>query len=116
MCEKTANEGQAVCERRLREPAFHGEVPSDLALKPLQLRLVLIRRRTRNTSILPESLQQITQRRRITPTTTSWSEILDDFLLVYFSRREVSSLQPTTEAPYKAKLVPPRGSCVPQPL
>jgi hypothetical protein len=35
-------------------------------------------------------------------------------LLVYFSRLEVSSLQPTTEAPYKAKLVPPRGSCVPQ--
>jgi hypothetical protein len=102
MSEKAPNEGQAVCPRRLREPTFHAEVPSELALKPLQLRVVHIRRRTRNNSILPERLQQITQRRRITPTTTSSSEILDDCLLVYFSRQEVLSLQPTTEPPYKA--------------
>jgi hypothetical protein len=101
MSEKAPNEGQAVCQRRLREPTFHAEVPSELALKPLQLRLVH-RWRTRNNSILPERLQEITQRRRITPTTTSSSEILDDFLFVYFSRQEVSPLQPTTEAPYKA--------------
>src|SRR6266852_3380415 len=70
MSEKAPNEGQAVCQRRLREPTFQDEVPAELALKPLQLRLVHIRRRRRNNSILPEHLQQITQRRRITPTQT----------------------------------------------
>src|SRR5262249_28138822 len=94
MSEKAPNEGQAVCQRRLRQPTLHAEVPSELASKPLQLRLNHIRHRTRNNSILPERLQQITQCRRITPTTTPSSEILDDLVLVYFSRQEVSSLQP----------------------
>jgi hypothetical protein len=117
MSEEAPNEGQAVFQRRLREPTFHAQVPSELALKPLQLRLVHIRRRTRNNSILPERLQQITQRRWITPAQTSMSsEKRGDSLLVYFSRQKVSSLQPTAENPHNAKLFLTRRSCVPQVL
>jgi hypothetical protein len=117
MSEKAPNEGQAVCQRRLREPTFHAEVPSELALKPLPLRIVHIRRRTRNNSFLSQRRQQITQSRWITPTQTSMpSEKLDDSLLVYLSRQKVSSLQPAAKDPHNAKLVLTRRSCVPQPL
>jgi hypothetical protein len=117
MSEKPPNEGQTVFQRRLSEPTFHAEIPSELALKPLQLCLVHIQRRTANNSILPERLQQVSQRRCITPTLTSMSsEKLDDSLLVYFSHQEISSLQPTPKDPYNAKLFLTRRSCVPQPL
>jgi hypothetical protein len=58
--EKASNEGQAVLQRRLREPSFYGEVMAKLAFEPLRLCLVTVPPRARSDRSLPEHLQQIT--------------------------------------------------------
>ena len=112
--EKAPYEGQAVLQRRLREPPLLDEVLLELAFDPLPLRFVTRSRRSwGNDCRFTQHPKQIAQRRGITPTMSS-PEILDNNLLVYVSGQQLPSLQPPIEVHHHAELLSPRGARVPK--